>query len=1680
MNKIILGCLIMLAGFTSNAQTRFFSDIKESEIDTINTRRVVFPKQFRTTKIDHASIREFLNALPKEQHVNRSMAPVLELPMPDGTIKRFRVWESSIQEEALQAKFPDIRTYAGQGIDDPYSTIRFDYNPYDGFHAQILSPTGRVYIDPYARNDMDHYISYLHKDNFRNPFFHCEFVNNEESLRQELNGTALASAVSAGSCRGTELSTYRLAVACTGEYAVAVGGTTAALLHAKIVTSVNRVTGVYESEVSVRLILIANNNLIEFLSAGSDPFTGNNNANTLITESQTQINSLIGSANYDIGHTFSTGAGGLAGLGVVCTNTQKARGVTGSSNPVGDGYDIDYVAHEIGHQFGGNHTFNGSLGSCSGSNRNSSTAYEPGSGTTIQAYAGICSTDNTQPNSDPYFHSVSFDEISTYVSGGGSCKVAINTGNTLPSITAMNNNGANIPINTPFTLSATATDADGDAITYSWEEWDLGAQGAWNAGASSTTAPLFKSRIPKSTGSRTFPDIAVILAGYPANPATTMGGLRGEVLPTVARAMKFRLTVRDNRSGGGGVVTGGSGCQTGYTTGFQINTITGTGPFAVTAPNGGESYAASSSQNITWNTAGSDGASINCQFVKITLSVDGGNTYPVVMTSSTPNDGSDIITIPNNVSTTARIKIEAVGNIFFDISNSNFTITAATANSFDFTFPAQTNIACASATTASVSLGTTVTGVYTTPINLTASGNPAGTTVSFSTNPLTPGSATTVTLNNVNTLSSGSYTVTVTGISGSLTKTRNLVFVVGTGSAPSITTQPSNQSVCAGTNATFSTAVTGTVLSYQWQQSTDGTNFTNISGATAATYTVVNPLISQNGNSFRLNVSGQCNSPVSNIVTLTVASAPSVPVISPASATVCSGSIQSVTANSTSIKTYNFGTQAATNTASTASAGYPAPYTLYYGGQRMQMLIKASELSAAGFVAGSQLSDIQFPVVSRGSNWGGTTTALNNFKVSIGNTSLTTLSTFQTGLTTVVAASNFTPAVGYNNTHTFSSAFTWDGSSNIIIETTFSNNITGAANDLVTQYNSPAGYQSTIVYRADGVTAATAAAATTVNFSYTSRPDFKLNGSVVSAITWSPLTDLYTDAAATTAYTGTTSPTVYIKPSTSGTFNYTATATGTGCNSSSQISITVPTVISAPTGTNGSRCGTGTVSLSATSSGNVIDWYASSTGGTALTTGSNNFTTPSIAATTIYYAEARNASTGCVSGTRTAITATVNTTAPATGTNGSRCGTGSVTLSASSSGNVIDWYAASTGGTALLTASNSFTTPSISSSTLYYAEARNINTGCISATRTAVTATINVTTIPTGTNGSRCGTGIVLISASSSGNVIDWYAASTGGTALLSGSNSYTTPSIAATTTYYAEARNTTTGCISATRTAVTATVNSFPATPIISAGGPTTFCNGGSVTLTSSSAINNVWSTGATTQSIVITTSGSYTLTVNNASGCTATSNPTTVTVNACSATLNLKLFLEGYYTGSSTMNTTLFDLGMNANSTSVDTITVNLWSALGLNNPSPSYSQKIILQKNGTTTVIFPAGVSGNNYYIAVKHRNHLETWSASPVAFTLNTNYDFSTGINKAYGDGVNPAMKNLGGNVYGFYGGDSNNDGTVDGSDMSMVENGAAAFEFGYNANDITGDGATDGADLSLIENNAQLFLFYARP
>lgn len=599
----------------------------------------------RLHRLNAAGLRNLLNRAPKEaQGKGIKDGEEISLPMPDGSFVRFRFVESPIMEPELAARFPEIKTYSGQGIDDPGATIRFDLTP-QGFHAQILSSKGAVYIDPENDQDAEVHVSYYKRDfNRTAEDFKCLIPQEENFGPAALRETANRS--------GTVLRTYRLACAATGEYTANRGGTVSSALSA-IATAINRINQIYEAELSVRLVLVANNHLVIYTDGASDPYS-NDDGIAMLDQNIATLDSVIGSSNFDIGHVFSTDGGGVAYRGSVCSSF-KGGGVTGSPSPVGDPFYVDYVAHEMGHQFGANHTFNSETGSCDGGNREPTTAYEPGSGSTIMAYAGICAENDIQPNSDPYFHFASFDEIISFLSSDGGCASTAATGNTVPTVSA--GSDFTIPKNTPFTLTASGSDANGDTVTYCWEQRDLGAQQNWGD-ADNGSSPLFRSFNPTLSPSRTFPKLSSLLAN------TTSFG---EKLPTVARTMKFRVTARDNRSGGGGV----------NTSDMQVVVDGLSGPFRVTSPNTAVSW--SNVQTITWNVAGSSSSPVNCSHVNILLSTDGGNTFPTILVTNTPNDGFQTLAFPSISTSSARIKIQAVGNIFFDISDVNFSLSTYSA-----------------------------------------------------------------------------------------------------------------------------------------------------------------------------------------------------------------------------------------------------------------------------------------------------------------------------------------------------------------------------------------------------------------------------------------------------------------------------------------------------------------------------------------------------------------------------------------------------------------------------------------------------------------------------------------------------------------------------------------------------------------------------------------------------------------------------------------------------------------------------------------------------------------------------------------------------------------------------------------------------------------------------------------
>jgi hypothetical protein len=610
------------------------------------------PRRFEVVKLDRQRLTRALNptaALVPAGATPQRPSVEIALPLPDRTFARFRVQESSIMEPGLERQFPNFKSYRGQGVDDPTMTARFSQTP-DGFHGIVLSPDRTFFIDPFPLRDADRetHITYFKDD----------FAANEKRLRclvgQDADGATILTrraARPAPTSNGDVLRTYRLAVAATGEYTKFHGGSIEGAFKA-IYNTIDRVNGIYERDLSISLRLIDDETKIIYTEADKDPYT-NSNAYKLIGENQKNLDEVIGTDKYDIGHVFCIDGGGVAVLRSVGQSGLKAKGATGSEKPVGDPFDVDYVAHEMGHQFGANHTFNATTGSCGNGNRNPTTAYEPGSGSTIMAYAGICGEADLQANSHSYFHVASLEEIIDYVTSDEVKSV--------PSLTPTNNHPPSvvagqhfiIPKRTPFAMRATGTDLDGDVITYNWEQYDLGVESPPDDDLAALR-PIFRSFLPARNALRFFPRMESLISGQQ---------VLGESLPTQQRVMNFRVTARDNHAAGGGFSYAPA----------SVSVTTDSGPFVVTRPAATDVWTAGSLQDVAWDVAGTASAPVNCQNVRISLSVDGGKTFTVLV-PRTPNTGKVTVTVPNKPTTSARVMVEAVDNAFFNICEGNFNI----------------------------------------------------------------------------------------------------------------------------------------------------------------------------------------------------------------------------------------------------------------------------------------------------------------------------------------------------------------------------------------------------------------------------------------------------------------------------------------------------------------------------------------------------------------------------------------------------------------------------------------------------------------------------------------------------------------------------------------------------------------------------------------------------------------------------------------------------------------------------------------------------------------------------------------------------------------------------------------------------------------------------------------------
>ncbi|MFD1293120.1 reprolysin-like metallopeptidase [Lutibacter holmesii] len=747
---------------TAQSHDELWSRNAEVEVNSKHkVERRSIPNAYEIFQLDIDALSQKLQNTPKRKGKQGKSSSIIGFPTASGDIVNYEVFEASILNESLQNKYPSIKSYIGKSVDNSGEIIRFSLSKI-GLHAMVMQHKGgAVFIDPYT-SDFKSYMVYSKKDVPTIDPFVCLV---DETNSEETSEKSTLSSKSTNANDG-QLRTYRLAIATTGEYSQfqliynGIGSSTPISEKKEVILSainvtMTRVNGIFERDLSLTMELVANNDDVIFLDPGLDGLT-NDDGSVLISESQTVIDANIGFDNYDIGHTFSTGGGGLAQLNSPCT-TNKARGITGSSYPIGDTYDIDYVAHEMGHQFGAHHTFNSDEGSCDG-NINSSTAIEPGSGSTIMAYAGLCTPENVQSQSDDYFHLVSIREMWSNISFGNSssCAVLTDTGNSAPNVSTLTN--YTIPVSTPFVLSANATDADNDILTYTWEQLDTETAIAPPI-PTSTEGPSFRSVAPSTSPMRYFPNQSTVIAGNLNNS--------WEVLPSVSRTMTFGVNVRDNN------LNGGQSASKEMTLTFSDSS----GPFKVTSQASATSWNSEDSKTITWDVANTTSAPVSCSNVNILLSTDGGYTYPYTLASNVPNNGSYSITVPNTTTNLGRVKVESVGNIFYAINSANISIQA---KEFQMNF-SESNVQVCKPSNAVYSFNYNTFLGFNETTTFSATGNPAGSVVTFNPTTATANNTTVeITISNLTNATVGAYEIDIIGTSAttSLERTETLTLNV--------------------------------------------------------------------------------------------------------------------------------------------------------------------------------------------------------------------------------------------------------------------------------------------------------------------------------------------------------------------------------------------------------------------------------------------------------------------------------------------------------------------------------------------------------------------------------------------------------------------------------------------------------------------------------------------------------------------------------------------------------------------------------------------------------------------------------------------------------------------------------------------------------------------------------------
>ena len=655
---IVLAGLLCFSNVHPNTPNEFWQAVPDDSNDQIEVSRKSFDQSTyikkRNLRLNENGLREYLTA-EFEKDVSNSIAarPIqkqIDLPLPNDDFVRVKVIDSDILSKEMQERYPDIHTWKVQGVDDPAISGRIDFSS-NGFHGMVTLANGdTVYIDPDS-NDLSGLYNIFSKSQNHEHFntdFSCKVHDVDSVLDTPIdthNQLSTSARILAAAAPSKPLITYRLALAGTGEYTQSQGGTSSAA-YASMVTTINRVNEIYQRDLGVKLQIVSDESIV-YNNANADPYT-NNSAIALVSENIENLNNIIGAENYDIGHVFAQGSlGGLAFAASACQENYKAGGATGTPTPNGETFSVEYVAHELGHQLGATHTFNSEQRSCSGNNRVQKTAVEPGSGSTIMSYSGLCGTDNIQTVSDAVFHWVSINQVTEYTNNATGSTCGTRTSTTHQDLSVDAKEDLNIPANTPFMLKG----LESGGVSYSWDQIDTGAASlvAEDLGENA----IIRSLLPNSDTTRYIPSLKNLFEG------TTVVG---ETLPKISRELNFAFLARGDK---GGIATD-----------FKKLSVTDSGSvFKVLSHSSPQVLQKEQETLIEWDVAGTNSSPINCNEVVIQLIRDNG--VKNVLLEATANDGYENITIPSTTPDMqdARIMVACMNDSFFNISSAKLEIT---------------------------------------------------------------------------------------------------------------------------------------------------------------------------------------------------------------------------------------------------------------------------------------------------------------------------------------------------------------------------------------------------------------------------------------------------------------------------------------------------------------------------------------------------------------------------------------------------------------------------------------------------------------------------------------------------------------------------------------------------------------------------------------------------------------------------------------------------------------------------------------------------------------------------------------------------------------------------------------------------------------------------------------------